>query len=373
MSDARDWQFDLEPYLREGEPDKAARADAWQTAIGLQAVDGLKTSRYLYETAVRHIEGDISIDEAQRRIQSYYEERALRGEVEKDTKEGDVVSSRIARLLNEQAFNFSPVELRSIHRRLFADLMPLSGEYRPYNMIKKEWVLGGETVLYASYETISATLEYDFERERSFGYVDLSQKDIVEHIASFVADIWQVHPFCEGNTRTTAIFAIRYLRSLGYAVDNTPFKEHSWYFRNALVRANYDNFEAGVTSTIEYLVLFLENVLLGAHHELRNRYLHVDWRDESSTPQVTHQVKPSTLQVTPQVEAVLKALGDEELSLREIMGRVGLTDRVSFAKRHLKPALEAGVIERTIPDKPTSRLQRYRRVKPPYDSGDIHE
>lgn len=353
---------DLEAYLREGEPGAAARADAWQTAIGLQAVDGLKTSRYLYETAAQHIEGDIGIDEVEALVQSYYEEHEFRKGIEEDTKEGDVVASRIARILGERAFTFSPAQLKAIHGRLFDGLVSPSGEFRPYNITKKEWALKGASVIYASYDTVGATLDYDFGQERSFDYRSLSQSEIVRHIARFISGIWQIHPFCEGNTRTTAVFAIKYLRSLGYKVDNTPFKAHSWYFRNALVRANYDDFEAGIVSNTSWLERFFENLLMGAHHELRNRYLHVDWHNEAPT-----------LQVTPQVEALLKALGDEALNLREIMKRIGLTDRASFTKRYLGPALEAGVVERTIPDKPTSRLQRYRKTRLPGVAGDIHE
>lgn len=364
MSDLHAWEFDLESYIHEGEPDRAKRADAWQTAIGLQAVDGLKTSEYLLDTARNHIEGAITIDEAQARIQSYYEERANRKDrVAEDTREGDVVSSRIARILGERAFTFSPAQLRSIHTTRFEGFLAMPGEYRPYNITKKEWVLKGDTVLYAPADSIEAALDYDFSRERTFSYRSLSKETSVHHIASFISGIWQVHPFCEGNTRTTAVFAIKYLASRGFEVDNEPFKKHSWYFRNALVRANYENLETGVHATGRYLDLFFDNLLLGTDHELRNRYLHLDWHEGTSddlitAPQVTQQVTP---QVTPQVESLVSELGEEELGLRELMDRLGLKDRNNFTKNYLAPALAAGLIERTIPDKPTSRLQRYRR------------
>ena len=214
MSSVDPWQFDLEGYLREAEPDAAERADAWQTGIGLQAVDGLPVSDYLLGTAKEHI---------------------------------------------------------------------------------------------------------------------------------------------EGNTRTTAVFAIKYLRAMGCEVNNDPYRDHSWYFRNALVRANYEDVSRGIAPTTVYLEHFFQNQLCGTKHELKNRYLHLDWpqREGDEVAQ----------QVTPQTEALLTALGDKEMSLKELLASLGLKDRNSFTKNYLNPALAAGLIERTIPDKPTSRLQRYRRAR----------
>ena len=277
-----DWQFYLAEYIREGEPDRAQRAENWQVAIGLQAVDGLTTSDFLLATAKEHIEGRISIDDAKRRIRSYYEEQGGRKDAER-SEEADTVASCISEILGERAFTFSPAQLQTIHRRLFDGLLLRAGKFRTHNITKREWVLKGETVYYASADSISETLKYDFERERAFDYDGLSRAEIISHLADFVSGVWQVHPFSEGNTRTTAVFFIKYLRTLGYEVGNDPFKEHSWYFRNALVRANYSNHGMGVQATTRYLERFLENQLFGTSHDLKNRHMHLDWVEEQSS------------------------------------------------------------------------------------------
>lgn len=278
MSDNQRWQFELEEYIRQGEPDRIEKSEAWQTAIGLQAVDGLKTSAYLLDTAKEHIEGKIDIDEAQNRIFSYYEERLERLEIEDETKEADIVSARIAKLLGEKTFQFSPAEWLSIHRRLFEGVFGHAGQIRTYNITKKEWVLNGETVIYASWNSIKETLDYDFSTEKAFSYEGLSMTDTINHFAKFASDIWQIHPFCEGNTRATAVFMIKYMKSLGFDVNNEAFENHSWYFRNALVRANYNNFKNDIHATSKFLEQFFDNLLMGAEHELKNRYMHVDFQ-----------------------------------------------------------------------------------------------
>ena len=208
MSTERNWQFELEEYIKQGEPGQIEKGEAWQTAIGLQAVDGLKTSAYLLDTAKEHIEGKISIDEAQKRIQSYYEQRTDCTEIENDTKEADIVSTR----------------------------------------------------------------DYDFAMEKQFSYEGLS----VEHLAKFASDIWQIHLFCEGNTRATAVFMIKYMKTFGFKINNDAFNKNSWYFRNALVRANYNDLQNSVHATTKYLEMFFGNLILGTEYELKNRYMHVD-------------------------------------------------------------------------------------------------
>ena len=191
------------------------------------------------------------------------------------TEEADKVSSRIAEILSETAFSFSPNEYISIHRKLFQGIYKHAGKIRDYNITKKEWVLDGATVMYGSASELRATLEYDFSQERAFSYKGLSMDEIIHHLAVFISRLWQIHIFGEGNTRTTAVFFIKYLRTLGFSATNDIFAENAWYFRNALVRANYTNLQKGIHETTEYLEAFLRNLLLNEKNELRNRNLHI--------------------------------------------------------------------------------------------------
>ena len=262
-------------YLRESEPDKAGKGYAWSTAIGLQAVDGLKTSKYLIDTAIQNIEGKITMKEAQNLIDSYYEECPVHLSDEERTEEADKVSSRIAEILSENAFSFSPNEYISIHRKLFQGIYKHAGKIRDYNITKKEWVLDGATVMYGSASELRATFEYDFSQEKDFSYKGLSIDEIIHHLAVFVSRLWQIHIFGEGNTRTTAVFFIKYLRTLGFSATNDIFAKNAWYFRNALVRANYTNLQKGIHETTEYLEVFLRNLLMNENNELHNRDLHI--------------------------------------------------------------------------------------------------
>lgn len=276
---SNNWYEDLNEYIKLGEPKPEEKTVAWQTAIGLQAVDGLTTSEYLLETAKENIEGKITIKEANARISNYYEERSDRHAIETGTKEADIVAGRITALLAEKAFSFTPAAWMSIHRYLFKDVFMHAGEIRTYNISKNEWVLNGKSVFYASYDSIPMTMEYDFKTEAAFSYKNLSRDAINRHLAQFTCDIWQIHPFCEGNTRSTAVFIIKYLNSLGYSIGNEAFAKDSWYFRNALVRANYNDLQNGVHATTVYLEKFFENLLYNGNNELKNRYLHIDWHE----------------------------------------------------------------------------------------------
>ena len=274
----------LDEYIRQGEPQSQERGRVWQTAIGLQKVDGLKTSSYLLDTARRHIEGDITISEAKQLIESYYQsQHGQKVADDERTEEADKVSTRITELLSEQTFNFSPAQYISIHRRLFEGIFKFAGRFRDYNITKREWVLRGETVYYASADTISETLDYDLNLEKNYSYEGKSIDEAISHLTRFCANLWQIHAFGEGNTRTTAVFIIKYLKTLGFKVTNDLFATNSWYFRNALVRANYNNLQEGVTETTAFLERFFRNMLLGEQTPLLNREMHIDWKSNTGT------------------------------------------------------------------------------------------
>ena len=272
---------EFDEYIRQGEPSRKEKAEIWKIAIGLQQVDGLTPSAYLIQQAKENIEDKISIDEVQYRIDSYYKTLSNRqSDTDDRTEEADKVSARITEILSGDTFSFSPVEYVSIHGRLFSGIYKFAGKIRDYNISKSEWVLKGKSVFYADADTLKETLEYDFKTEKAFVYKGLNSRQIIEHIAHFIAYLWQIHAFGEGNTRTTAVFAVKYLRSFGFELDNTPVAEHSWYFRNALVRANYNDLKNDIHSTTEYLMRFFGNLLLGEKNELKNRELLIGFVDK---------------------------------------------------------------------------------------------
>jgi fido (protein-threonine AMPylation protein) len=331
----------FDEYLRQGEPNKAEKAKVWKTAIGLQQVDGLKPSEYLIETAKQNIEGDITIDEVKKRIDTYYQQHPTKTD-ENRTEEADKVSARIAEMLSEQTFTFSPAEYLAIHRRLFKGIYKFAGKIRDYNITKKEWVLNGETVLYASADSLRATLEYDFEQERKFSYKGLSEQEIIEHIAHFISNLWQIHIFGEGNTRTTAIFLIKYLRKLGFKhVNNDLFADHSWYFRNALVRANYEDLSKGIYRTEKFLIRFLSNLLLRGNYSLKNREMHI------LADTVNDTVKPQIDTVNDTVFSLIKQ--DNKMTANEIGERLKMS--LSTVRRKIKELKKNGKIERIGSDK----------------------
>ena len=297
-------------YLRESEPDKAHKGYAWSTAIGLQAVDGLKPSKYLIDTAIQNIEGKITMKEAQNLIDSYYEERPVHLSDDERTEEADKVSLRIAEILSEIAFSFSPNEYIAIHRKLFQGIYNHAGKIRDYNITKREWVLDGATVMYGSASELRATFEYDFSQEKDFSYKGLSMDEIIHHLAVFISRLWQIHIFGEGNTRTTAVFFIKYLRTLGFAATNDIFAENAWYFRNALVRANYTNLQKGIHETTEYLELFLRNLLLNEQNELQNRNLHISGLLNKEKVDI-QGVKVDIQGAKVDIESVLSAKGSD--------------------------------------------------------------
>ena len=342
MSDEQKYNIQgLDEYIRQGEPQQRERSEAWKVAIGLQQVDRLQTSEYLLDTAKRHIEGDISISEAKDLIDSYYKSVSGRKDIENDrTEEADKVAARITELIEEKTFSFTPAQLVSIHRRLFDGIYKLAGRIRDYNITKNEWVLGGKTVYYASYDTISETLDYDMGQERQFDYSSMNVDEAVRHLTRFCANLWQIHAFCEGNTRTTAVFMIKYLRTLGFNVVNDVFAENSWYFRNALVRANYNDLTQGVTETTIYLERFFRSMLLGEEHDLRNRIMHVDWgkvdgetalqsaKQDVKSAKTGEELPPKCKNCTLEEVAVLRIVQKNRYATqKEIAAEIGKSER----------------------------------------------
>ena len=363
----------FDEYLRQGEPSQKESAENWKTAIGLQAVDGLQPSAYLIDVAKRNIEGEISLDESRKLIDSYYQSKTVRTPKDEDEEEADKVSANIAKILASKTFAFNTNGYVSLHRRIFEGVFKHAGEIRQYDISKKEWVLEGDSVNYLNWEDLRRALDWDIEQEKNFSYKGLTDDEKIEHIAKFISGIWQIHAFREGNTRTTAIFTIQYLRSLGYKVNNEMFAKHSWYFRNALVRANYRNIQKGIDYSPIYLVRFFRNLLLKDGWVLKNRYLHIqptdDWKEQPriGTPQVPRKQSSSTPQVphkfSQHVETLILSFNDEYMTSAEIMGAIGLKDRKSFSELYLNAALSEKAIERKYPNTPRHPRQQYRMTE----------
>lgn len=347
MAGKNPFEIDFEEYIRHIDSSKKEKTFAWSTAIGLQQVDGLKPSSYLYEIAKRNIEGELSFDDAENLIDSYYECRTVRTEDEDErTEEADKVSARIAQILSEPSFNFSPSHLIAIHKRLFEGIFKFAGKIRDYDITKKEWALNGDTVMYGASFELKSALDYDFEQERAFNYKGLSNDQIVKHITFFVSRLWQIHAFGEGNTRTTAVFIIKYLRSLGYKADNDIFAENSWYFRNALVRANYSNLQNGIQENSEFLELFFRNLILGENNELKNRYTHIDYEKyQSQNDNVNDNVK-----ITKNQQKIIDEIKQNPFVTQEVLSEiVGIT--LANVNRNMKKLQEHGIIKRVGADK----------------------
>ncbi len=359
----------FDEYLQQGEPTQKESAENWKTAIGLQAVDGLQPSAYLIDVARRNIEGEISIEESRKLIDSYYQNKTARTPREEEEEEADKVSANIAKILSTRTFAFNTNGYVSLHRRIFEGVFKHAGEIRPYDIAKKEWVLEGDTVNYLNWEDLRRALDWDIEQEKNFRYTGLSDDEKMEHIAKFISGIWQIHAFREGNTRTTAVFAIQYLRSLGYKVNNEMFAKHSWYFRNALVRANYRNIQKGIEYSPIYLVRFFRNLLLGDGWVLKNRYLHIhpteEWKvqpnlkeallSNNTREKVDRKAKRWTEKVDRKggqktKDAILRLIASNPtISSTEMAKSLGINR--SAITKHLKKLKEERIIERQGPAK----------------------
>ena len=350
---AKQTYIDFDEYIRQGEPDKAERAEEWKVAIGLQAVDGLTPSEYLQEAARRNIEGEITIDEVSQLLHQYYESKTARIPDDDDTEECDKASANIKRILSSRTFAFNTNGYIATHRRIFEGIFKHVGTLRKYDITKKEFVLSGDTVNYLNWEDLRRAIDYDLQQERDFSYKGLTDTEKIQRLCRFTADLWQIHAFCEGNTRTTAVFLIQYLRSIGYKnVNNDMFAGHSWYFRNALVRANYKNISLGVEYDYTFLERFFRNLLLGENNELKNRYMVInapqgltptdknDTGTQKTTQKTTQKGKTTTQ------KKILDYLKEHPEATRKKLAEVLGTITEDGVKFHLAKLQEKGLLKR---------------------------
>ena len=319
---------EFEEYKKQGEPSKRQKAENWAIAIGLQKVDDLTPSKYLIETAKENIEGKIDSNEVKEKINSYY--KTEEGKKQNfETEHADKVSMHIAEILSEASFTFSPAALFSIHKRLFSDVLPeIAGKIRNYNITKKEAVLLGDTVYYGSFQDIKETLDYDFDREKKFSYKELNLKEKIEHIAEFISGIWQIHPFAEGNTRTVAVFTIKYLKTMGFNANNNFFEQNSKYFRDALVRANYQNLKKGISYTKDFLNKFFENMLFQGTNELDSKYLIISIEEENvGVKQKNVGVNTKNVGVKTKNMVLNLIKKNNKITIKEMAAKTGKTTR----------------------------------------------
>lgn len=337
----------FEEYKKQDEPEKSKKAENWGIAIGLQQVDNLAPSKYLIKVAKDNIEGKISIDEAGEQVSQYYKKNPAKTLKEHNEKEADEVSARIAKLLSTHTFSFSPAELISIHKALFNGILDndIAGKIRTYDITKKEPILNGNTVVYGRADSIMETLDYDFGQEKKFNYKGLSKREKVEQLAKFTSGIWQIHPFGEGNTRATAVFIIKYLYTLGFVTNNDLFEQNSKYFRNALVRANYQNLNQDVYYTMDYLNKFFGNLLLGERNLLDNREMQIKIISE---PKVVLKSKKKSKGKSK--EKILQIIANNPyVTTRELSEITGLS--IAGIEKNMRQLKEKGLIRRIGPDK----------------------
>ena len=245
----------------------------WDMAIGLQQVDNLKPSKYLEKILEENIIGNLTLEQVKEQLRTYYIEKEKKNELNHNELECDFVSTRIVELLQEDNFKLSVEYLKYVHKYLFQDVYEFAGNFRIVDFSKPEIILNNDSVAYGDHKTLKESLEYDISLELEKNYKSMNMVEVINNITKFSSNIWQVHPFREGNTRTTALFIEKYLISLGYNVDNSLFKEKSIYYRNALVRSNYFNNELNVKEDNSYLIKFYENLLLGKNNNLHSEDL----------------------------------------------------------------------------------------------------
>ncbi len=272
----KDLDSSMNEYIEKEQSYQRIKQSQWDMAIGLQEVDNLKPSKFLLELIKDNIIGKITIYEVERELKQYYVEKGINDSTTQDEYECDLVSTRIVQLLEEDSFELSVDYIKYIHEYLFKDVYEFAGQFRKVDFSKHEKILNNDSVAYGDCKMLEQSLEYDISLEKDKDYSNMSIVDVINNITSFTSNIWQIHPFREGNTRTTALFIEKYLILLGYEVDNTMFKDKSVYFRNALVRSNYFNNFLNIKEDKSYLIKFYENLLLGKNNNLHSRDLIVE-------------------------------------------------------------------------------------------------
>ncbi len=263
-------------YIETETPKNYVKQSEWDMAIGLQEVDNLKPSKYLEKLLQENVTGEKTIYEVEKELKEYYTEKENNNDVNHNELECDLVSTRIVELLQEDNFELSINYLKYVHKYLFQDVYEFAGEFRKIDFSKHERILNNDSVAYGDHKLLEQSLDYDITLEKNKNYKEMNIVDVINNITDFSSRIWQIHPFREGNTRTTALFIEKYLVSLGYNVDNTLFKDKSIYFRNALVRSNYFNNYLNIKEDNSFLIKFYENLLLGKNNNLHSKDLIVE-------------------------------------------------------------------------------------------------
>ena len=266
----------INDYIETETPKNYVKQIEWDMAIGLQEVDNLKPSKYLEKLIQENITGKKTIYEVEKELKEHYTEKEKNNEVNHNEFECDLVSTRIVELLQEDSFELSIDYLKYVHKHLFQDVYEFAGEFRKVDFSKHERILNNDSVAYGDHKLLEQSLDYDITLEKNKNYKEMNIVDVINNITNFSSRIWQIHPFREGNTRTTALFIEKYLVSLGYNVDNTLFKDKSVYFRNALVRSNYFNNYLNIKEDNSFLIKFYENLLLGKNNNLHSKDLIVE-------------------------------------------------------------------------------------------------
>ncbi len=366
-------------------PERRALTAIWQNAMGIQAADGLSVSDYLRQTAQKHIDGIMSFDELSGLINRYYLEKNAQDASDPEKEEADKVSVNIARLLlSDTMLDLSPEGLSTLHRAVFDGVYENTGVLRDYEEYKREWVLGGDAISCTKLEALPRELEECLAKEKKYDYDSVTSDALISHLTSFVASIWRMCPFGDGNTRFTATLTLLYLHDIGINIKNDTFSNYSWYFHNALARANYRDLVKNIEEEPVYLERFFRNMLLGEQWELRNRYVHVrpaaEWRvqpkgnSNPSTGQV--QIKKETRKGkerdkentskevveeanNPNILFLTVAIGEDFLSVKEIMARLHLKGRDNFLKLYLSPAIQRGLVAPLYPNAPRHPRQKY--------------